>query len=472
MNDRAIAAALAALVLAARLPFESHALWAWNSVLFARALEQGFHVDAELSGQRPYPPGYIFYIASAALVRPLVGDSNAALVAVSVIASALCAAAVYLLCRRFAGRTLSLTVALGAAFAPLAWTFGEVAMPYAVLGLLSIAVAAAFRAARSRAWPAAPAASLAFGLASGYRQDLLLVLGPLWLWLVVSRSWRERAWCAAALGAGCLAWIIPTALLSGGPVALASSLGRQAAFVGGLSPAGGGADTLVRNTLLTVYSLWWGLLGFAFLFIAALIAGARARLRAAGETTAFFVLWIAPAALLYALIQIGGPGYLLSILPALYVACAALLARAAGAARPAAVALAAALAAVNAGVFLVSDAPFSAQAIATHDRSLEERVTLVRDRFPPQGTVILAQVEYLTARYYLPEYRVLFYGAHPEALARAAREVRVTAPTTVVVFGALTVPLPATFRLNGDDPVRWGGVDPASALVAHDLEPP
>jgi len=211
MTDRTIAAALAAVVFATRLPFASHTLWAWNSVLFARALEQGFHVDAELSGQRPYPPGYIFYVASAALLRIFVGDSNAALVAVSAVASALCAAAVYLLCRRYAGRALSLAVALGAASAPLVWTFGDVAMPYAVLGLLSIAVAAAFQVARARAWPAAAAASLAFGLAAGYRQDLLLLLGPLWLWLVAPCSWRERAWCAAALAAGGLAWAIPTA---------------------------------------------------------------------------------------------------------------------------------------------------------------------------------------------------------------------------------------------------------------------
>ena len=85
--------------------------------------------------------------------------------------------------------------------------------------------------------------------------------------------------------------------------------------------------------------------------------------------------------------------------------------------------------------------------------------------------MILAQSEYLVARYYLPEYRVLFYGAEPEVLSRAAREVRVPAGK-IVVFGQLApssreLALP----LDTGDPVRWGDVDPGSALVAHELEP-
>ncbi|MDP9283319.1 MAG: DUF2723 domain-containing protein, partial [Chloroflexota bacterium] len=122
MSDRAIAAALAALVFATRVPFAAKTLWAWDSVLYARALEQGFHVGVDLADQRPHPPGYLFYVGAAAMARLLTRDSNAALVIVSVLASALTAAAVYLLCRRYADRALAVVVALGAATAPLAWT--------------------------------------------------------------------------------------------------------------------------------------------------------------------------------------------------------------------------------------------------------------------------------------------------------------------------------------------------------------
>ena len=68
MSDRAIAAALAALVLVARVAFAAQTLWAWDSVLYARALEQGFHVGVDLAEQRPHPPGYLFYLAISATI--------------------------------------------------------------------------------------------------------------------------------------------------------------------------------------------------------------------------------------------------------------------------------------------------------------------------------------------------------------------------------------------------------------------
>ena len=253
MTDRAIAAALAVLVLLARVAFTAQTLWAWDSVLYARALEQGFYVGADLADQRPHPPGYLFYLAVAALIRFITRDSNAALVVVSVIASALTAAAVYLLCRRYADRALAIVIALGAASAPLVWTYGEVAMPYAVLGLLSVVLAASLREARSRPWPAAFIASAGLGLAAGFRQDLLLLLGPLWLWMLAARSWRERGLCVVALGVAALAWLGPSATLSGGPAAYLATLGAQASRVNELSPVAG-SDALVRNTLLTVYA--------------------------------------------------------------------------------------------------------------------------------------------------------------------------------------------------------------------------
>ena len=469
MTDRAIAAALAVLVLVARVAFAAQTLWAWDSVLYARALEQGFSVGVDLADQRPHPPGYLFYLGVAALIRFVTRDSNAALVAVSVIASALTAAAVYLLCRRWADRALAAVIALGAASAPLVWTYGEVAMPYAVLGLLSVVLAASLREARSRPWPAALVASAGLGLAAGFRQDLLLLLGPLWLWMLAARSWRERGLCVVAVGVAALAWLGPSASLSGGPSTYLATLGAQASRVSELSPAAG-SDALLRNTLLTVYALWWGLLGFALLLVTALVARVLARRRPGGDA-AFFALWLAPAALVYVTIHIGDPGYLMSVLPGLYVACAALLAPTAAKAPRAAVAFAALLVAINIAVFIVSDAPFSARAIASHDRSLDERVAFVRAHFTPASTAILAQSEYLTARYYLPEFRVLFYGSEPEVLSRAAQEVRIASPATaVVIFGALASPLPPTLRLASDGGVAFGSVD-AGTLVAYDLEP-
>jgi 4-amino-4-deoxy-L-arabinose transferase-like glycosyltransferase len=468
MSDRMVAAVLAGLVIVARLPFATHTLWAWDSVLYARALEQGFHVGVDLADQRPHPPGYLFYVGAAAAARLFTGDSNAALVAISVLASGLTAAAAYLLCRRYVDRALALLITLGAATAPLAWAYGEVAMPYALLGLLSIVLAVMLRDARTRPWPDALVASAGLGLAAGFRQDVLLLLGPLWLWMLAARPWRERALCVAAVGIAGLGWFLPSASLSGGLTAYLASLGGQASRVSELSPAAG-SDALVRNTLLTVYALWWGLLGFALLLVAGIVARLRTR-RRLSDDAAFFALWLVPAAFVYVTIHIGDPGYLMSVLPGLYVACAALLAPIAARAPRAIVGMTALLVVLNVLVFALTDAPFSRRAIARHDALVTFRATFVRLAFAPGSTVILAQSEYLTTRYYLPEYRVLFYGAEPEVLSRAAQQVRVTAPTMVVVVGPLSAPLPDGLRLDGID-LRSGSIDVGAALIAHDLEP-
>jgi hypothetical protein len=460
-----VAAGLAALVIVARLPFATHTLWAWDSVLYARALEQGFHVGVDLADQRPHPPGYLFYVGAAAAARFFTGDSNAALVVISVLASGLTAAAVYLLCRRYADRALALVIALGAATAPLAWTYGEVAMPYALLGLLSIVLAVVLRDARRWPWPAALVASAGLGLAAGFRQDVMLLLGPLWLWMLAARPWRERALCIAAVGIAGLAWFLPSASLSGGLTAYLASLGGQASRVSELSPAAG-SDALLRNTLLTVYALFWGLLGFALLLVAGVIASLRTR-RRFSEDTMFFALWLVPAALIYVTIHIGDPGYLMSMLPGLYVACAALLAPIARRAAPIVLPWTALFVVINAAVFVVGDGPFSASAIASHDRVTARRVANVR-AMAPSSTVVIARSDYLIARYYLPEYTVLFDGATPEVLSSATREVRVASPTGVFFYGSLPSPFPAAVRLDTEDS---GTIVPGATLVAYDLEP-
>ena len=469
MSDRSVALMLAVVALAIRVPFASQTLWAWDSVLYARALENGFNVGVDLADQRPHPPGYIFYVAVAAALRLFTQNSNAALVTISILASALTVAAVYLVCRRYADRTLAVVVALGAATAPLVWTYGAVAMPYALLGLLGVVLAVWLRDARSRPWPAALIVSAGLGLAAGFRQDVLLLLGPLWLWMILARPWRERVLCVAAVGTACLLWFLPSAVLSGGPAAYLASLGGQATRVSELSPAAGG-DALLRNTLLTVYALWWGLLGFAPLLVAAIVAALTARRRLTDEA-AFFALWLIPAALVYVTIHIGDPGYLMSMLPGLYVACAALLAPLARAAPRALAAFAALLVALNLAVFVIADTPFSAAAIDRRDSTLDLRLATIRGTFAPASAVILAQSDYLTARYYLPEYRVLFFGAEPEVLSRGAREVRIAAPTTVVVFGAVAAPLPPAVRLGGSVHAPSGAIEGGASLVAHDLEP-
>jgi hypothetical protein len=219
LRDPIIALALAIVTVISRLPFVAQRLWEWDSVLYARALEQGFHVDDVLAQMRPHPPGYIFYVGAAALAKVLGLDSDHALIAVSVIASGVATAACYLLCRRFVGRIVSGALATAFAAAPLVWLHGDVAMPYIVLAPLSTGLALAFRDARGAGVRRAALVSFAFGALGGFRQDVLLFLLPLWVWMLWPAAGGVRLRAAIAFLVGCLAWLAPTALLSDGLVA-------------------------------------------------------------------------------------------------------------------------------------------------------------------------------------------------------------------------------------------------------------
>lgn len=443
--------------LATRLPFATQYLWAWDSVLYARALERGFHVGFDLAEQRPHAPGYFLYVSAANVFRMFVGDSNAALVLVSMLASAAGATAIYLLARRFARTTIALIVAAAYAANPLVWLYSEVAYPYTLLGLLSVILAGIFWQARSVWLP-----SLLFGVVAGFRQDLLPLLGPLWLWSILrpqaplrpqasqrpasSRegTWRERSIAAIVLAAGALIWLVPTTLLSGGLVAYADALIRQTGSIGETySVPAHGLDALWANLRFTALSLAWGL--FALAPVALALAGAWAirwvrsgrTVPRPGQAQTFFALWIVPGLVVFVLVHIGEWGQILSILPALYVATAAAMERAArGASRvPAAPwrLAGAALLALPMLVFLTSGERFSAAALARHDTALAVRIAEVRASFPPERTTILAREDFLLVRHYLPEYKAWLYDPEPHS-RNAVKRKRTTQLTAIVIF--------------------------------------
>ncbi len=440
-RDRVIAIALAAFVVATRLPFVTHILFEWDSVLYARALEQGFQVSAGIGDQRPHPPGYIFYVGVAALFRVVFGDSNAALVAVSVLASAGATVAVYLLARRFARAELAGFAALAFAVDPLVWAHGEIALPYIVLALGATGLALLLWDARQSGPGRLLGASVAFGLAAGFRQDLLLLLGPLWLWAAVRHGPRRLALGAIGIGAACLSWLVPSALLSGGLGAYLGAIAAQSGSITSQSVASPtGAAALSYNLRFTALALGWGLFAVGVLLAGLLIAPAlhwarRPRPIRIGERGAFFLLWIGPALVVYLAWIIGDWGYILSILPALYVLCAVLLERALGRARGPALAAWRALATVTvvaaAVAFLFLPGRWNQAMLFAHDSSTWARVVYIRAHFEPDRTVLLAREDYQQARYYLGEYRTWLYDP---GQARSGDPKKDVAGAAVVIF--------------------------------------
>ncbi|HEV8654419.1 MAG TPA: hypothetical protein VGR85_02780 [Candidatus Limnocylindria bacterium] len=413
-----IAGVLFVLTLATRVPFASAQLWAWDSVLYARALEDGFHVDYVTARQRPHPPGYIFYVATTTVARQFAADSNSALVLVSMVATALAASALFLLARRFASDRSAVLVALGFAFNPLVWLYSEVAYPYALLALLSIALAASFAHARGRGTTAALIASAAFGAITGFRQDLFLIFLAAWAWTVWPLDWRGRVAAAGTLSLGCLTWLVPTAVLSDGVFAYVDAVIRQTDFVRAThSVLAQGLPALGTNLSTTLSAIAWGLGLFSLPVVAyTLIGGYRAirrRSPSLGRPETLLLAWIIPALALYVVLHIGEPGYVLSTLPALYVFAARAIDRAPSVPWAARRTVFAASLVAPALVFTTSSVPFSAAAIAQHDWELGARVSYVRQHYPASTTLLLAREDLLLVRYYLPEYRTWFHDRDP-----------------------------------------------------------
>jgi uncharacterized membrane protein len=181
-------------------------------------------------------------------------DSAHALAATSVLASGIAAAAVYLLCRRFAGTALSLALAIAFAADPLVWLHGEVAMPYMLLAPISAGLALAFRDARGGDLRRLALTSFVFGALGGFRQDLLLFLFPLWLWTLVPASGRARLGAIVAFAVGCLLWFVPSALLSDGVAAYVTRAVGQLTGVSGISA---NASVAALNVVLVGDCLFW-----------------------------------------------------------------------------------------------------------------------------------------------------------------------------------------------------------------------
>jgi hypothetical protein len=439
MRDGLIATLLGVVTALSRLPFVADRLWEWDSVLYARALEQGFHVGDVLSGMRPHPPGYIFYVASAGIGRLLGLDSDHALVAVSVIGSGVAAALCYLVCRRFAGPVLSLALALAFAADPLVWVHGEVAMPYMLLAPIGTALALLFRDARGAGPRRVAAVSFAFGALGGFRQDLLLFLFPLWLWMLWPAAAASRLRAFVGLAAGCLLWLVPSALLSDGLGAYVTRSLNQLVGISGVSA--NSERSIALNVVLVGDSLFWGglLISIALLVfgLARVLASVRGqRLPDDGEA-GFFALWLVPAFAFYLFVHIGEWGFVLSIVPGLYAMMAWLLSRLGqGRQRAAAVAVLA-NAALAAALFLVGDHPvFSRASLVAHDGVTDAKTAWIREHTPP-GSIVLAAAEALVVAYYVPD-RIVRYS---NAAASTSYDLAVDGPTVLVIYEPAARPL-------------------------------
>jgi hypothetical protein len=408
---------LAAAVAASRWMFRSRYLYDLDSVNFALALGR-FDPQAH----QPHPPGYYLYVKLGRLAQALVGDPNAALIAIGILASCGAVVAIYALAGAWFGRRAGVVAGLLFLFSPLGWFHGVVALTYIFECLFSAVVGwMCWRVwAGGTGW-LLPAA-VVLGLAGGVRQSSLLFLGPLWL-LTAWKAGRRRALAGmATLGATLAAWVIPMGVEAGGLERYLLSFydlwtrvpGKRTALNSGVTLF---AAVMAQGfTVLAIFGLCFG--------VAWLVPLISNRQALQPVQRRFLWCWISPALLFFTLgfLRFVNSGYLLVASPPLFLWLGGRLAGWLD--RRWKLAAAGGAAIVHAAVFLWVPLYFSRASITAFERQMACLEEEIRQVAHPHRTLLIGFdshfLGYRHAGYYLPEYWTMQY---PEVPLPAGRRV-------------------------------------------------
>lgn len=400
--------------------FRSGYLYDLDSVNFALALER-----FDPTVHQPHPPGYFLYILLGRLVNSVVQDANGAFVAISVAASIGAAWALYALAEAWFGRrTAAIAVALFL-FSPLCWFHGVVALTYvvecffsALLGWLCWRV---YSGQSSNVLPA----SIALGLAVGFRPSAILFLGPLWAVSAWRGGGKRFAVAGAALGTTVLAWFIPMMETAGGTASYFGALAHLWQAVPGTQMLAGSPLFAVFGRMLTIG--WIGMLCLGMAVAAIALQCPREKLGTRAAAT-FSWIWVTPGLLFFSLVflKFVNSGYLLVIAPPVFVWVARRVEALYGSAtrRSTAFAVLGAGAALNVTCFLYAPMYCSHAAIRKLEADLAQIQRDIRQHMDPRTTLIVGFdahfLGYRHAGYYLPEFLNVQY---PEATYPDGRRI-------------------------------------------------
>ena len=310
--DWALALAFAGLTLVTRWPYRMRLLPTWDAIQFALALER-----YDVVRHQPHPPGYILYVALGRIAGVVLGNPAETLGGLAVLASAVAVLLLYQLGWHLYGRAVAALASLGLLVSPLFWAYGVVGLTYTAEAALATGIAVGAwgmqrGSARALVWSA-----LLLGLAGGIRQSTLLVLSPLWLGMAW-RGFRRPGPVLAGLSLVLLAtaaWLGPMLWLTGVERYLAATVELYQSTVRATTLLGGGST---RNVVGLGEACLVGIGVFLPVLAWGLWRG-PAHLVQGKDRAVFFALWTLPALVIYAVVHLGQPGYLLTVLPACYL---------------------------------------------------------------------------------------------------------------------------------------------------------
>lgn len=389
----------------------------WDACQFVLGLNRFSPPD-----HQPHPPGYLLFLLLARCIRFAASDPHRALTISSALAAALLPVAV----RRLTAKMFPMhpDICWGAGLlalaAPTRLFFGSQALAYTWEGLLAtllISLALDLQAAKQGRWSSTWLWMLwvaLWGVAGGFRPNLLLLLLPLLLMLSRSRRWWENLSALAVLGVITLSWIAPTAQASGGFWRYFMALrGHSAYFLyGGL-----GWDRILdnANALLDTWGAITGLhlVGWVALALICRLVfrneGQENRVSSRDKLLVFW--WFGIPMLLFHLLVFYTIRYSLLYIPLLPPLSAGILRaypRVGDRRIPLALVIPAAVCLVSWWAFLAGDGPHSLVHLRSFEHETRHVADSVRALGKPESVTVVTGRRFRTWGIALPEYTVYF----------------------------------------------------------------
>ncbi|MBN1439899.1 MAG: DUF2723 domain-containing protein [Anaerolineales bacterium] len=411
-SPAATAFGLFVLTAIVRIPFRSQVLFNWDSVNYALGIG-GFSIHQH----RPHPPGYILYIGIGRILTLLTQDPNASLVWISVFSGAVSVAMTYWFARKLFSERDAVFSAVLLLTSPLVWLYDETALNYSVEMMMFLLIGyACFRMLEGESrW--AYGAALLLGICGGIRQTTMVVLLPLFLRSLVSFRKRVIVFAVALLSGICLAWFVPLMANSGGVVGFFQSLAVL-------------SSTLIKyNGFDFSYAMFYGGGISLLLFLAGWIGGVTVPRghRPAWEKQ-FLYFWLIPNLLVIGLVHMGQTGYILFLLPPLFIHTPPRLREfilrffsaggADGESRGASVESKMILSLLVFGIAGISVFLTGAYPLIRYQNSTWQDARRLVETYSPESTIILADDSrsrgFRQISYYLPDYRTFMVAeAYP-----------------------------------------------------------
>lgn len=311
--DWIIAIVLGAITLATRIPYATNFLFAWDSGAIALGTK---HFD--LAIHEPHPPGYIFYVLLAKLLNYFVNDINSVLVWISILASVGAVVVLYFLGKEMFGRTVGLIAGLILIFSKIFWAYSEVAFSYTLQCFFATLVAyfGYMYVKNLSQTKYLYLGSITLAIAGGFRQDLIIFLIPLWLFITLKYG-KKYFWKNWLIIFGiCAAWMLGMIFWDGGFKEYFDALFNQFGYVSGFSVEKRGFLGLIDNYKMMLLFLNEALQPFTVVIFFAAYVFLPKKIRDDSRSQVL-LLWLLPALIFYIFVHIGERGYLLTFISAL-----------------------------------------------------------------------------------------------------------------------------------------------------------